>query len=561
MPRQHDELNTGNLAAARRQDRLWWLCLATYLLFGVIARIQYRGPSSTSQDNQQIAQRTLDRLSLLLSPEQNSHPGGSSENVLFQQRLTKQLTDLGLEATAMPFETDEVAMSNIIARVPGRAGRHPIVFATHYDSCRFGPGAADAGVCVASLVEMAAELMTWQDRSECWLIFTDGEERPQDNAEGLRGAIALLAGEQTENLPWGDKVPFVVSLDARGNRGCALLYETDIHNLASMQLATRILPRPLVTSSLMVNVYRQLPNGTDFTVYKNAGWSGWNFALIDGTEHYHQPSDTIENLSQGSAIHFAKIAIAAARGLSELDDQQLDRVFNSTPATFFDLLGQLIVIYPASWDKWLLLVGIVLFAVCLQAAAKRTGGSVARELRQLVFLLLQMAVQVALLSAVGYLLSKFMQVSGLLPRRFVPGGEWLAQVYLFAPSLWMCIWAKYRLVNVPTSTFLLAFSAASLLLAGLMLWLLPGGAYLAIVGGIWFGIHSYFSRHLPTAGGVILQSLLPALLLAPTFVLLVLALGPAAGGPITLVASLILLPTLAAFAGQPAGNIDPKRLH
>ena len=53
----------------------------------------------------------------------------------------------------------------------------PLVLATHYDSVSAGPGAADAGSCVAALLETARALQHGGPyRRPVYLLITDGEE-------------------------------------------------------------------------------------------------------------------------------------------------------------------------------------------------------------------------------------------------------------------------------------------------------------------------------------------------------------------------------------------------
>ena len=54
-----------------------------------------------------------------------------------------------------------------------------------------------------------------------------------------------------------------------------------------------------VTSSMFYEIYRTLPNDTDFTVFKRAGIPGVNFAYIENSQHYHRPQDNQANLEPG----------------------------------------------------------------------------------------------------------------------------------------------------------------------------------------------------------------------------------------------------------------------
>lgn len=532
--------SVSGLKSQRSRETTWWLCFSLYALIAIAAWFAYRGPRYSGQAAA-TADRTIETLRKLIGPEQLTHPGGSEANIAFRHRLVAELESNGLDVTLAPFEDAGVELATVVARSSGKKPARPIVFATHYDSCRFGPGASDAGVCVAALVETAKVVATESDH-EMWFLFTDGEERGSDKVDGLRGALNFVSSGKS---PWGAaESPFVISFDARGNRDSVLLYETDRKNLASIRLAASALPRPLVTSSLMVNVYDQLPNGTDFTVYKHVGWQGWNFALISGAEHYHQPSDTVENLNPRSAAHFTQHGIQAARIFDQLGNEQLKQLNESEPATFFDILGQFVIIYPTTWD-W----GLLPAAICLASIAAVTRGCLLRKK----FALAARLVASVLLNAVAgalicYLASAALQFTELLPRRFVDGGELIAQAYLLIAATWMVTYARRALSDISIDVCLVALAFGSAGVGAVMLFVLPGGAYLAIWSSIWVAILAILSPFMGHRTQSLLVSSLPSVLLAPSYVLLVRALGPAAGAPIGGAVALLLVPTLVAFA-------------
>ena len=64
------------------------------------------------------------------------------------------------------------------------------------------------------------------------------------------------------------------------------------------QMASAV-PYPLATS-FSDDVYRRMPNKTDFTIFRKAGYSGLNFAFFADGRHYHNPLDSLQNLDLGS---------------------------------------------------------------------------------------------------------------------------------------------------------------------------------------------------------------------------------------------------------------------
>ena len=74
-----------------------------------------------------------------------------------------------------------------------------------------------------------------------------------------------------------------------------------------------------VANSLSYEIYKRLPNDTDLTVFKHAGYSGLNFAFIEGVINYHHATDTLQNLNRGSLQHQGDYAVELARWFGNVD--------------------------------------------------------------------------------------------------------------------------------------------------------------------------------------------------------------------------------------------------
>ena len=91
-----------------------------------------------------------------------------------------------------------------------------MLLAAHYDSVPAGPGAGDDGVGVASVLEIARVLRQLPAlRHPIILLIDEGEEA------GLLGARLFVAEH-----PAARTVRAVVNLDARGDSGPSLMFET-----------------------------------------------------------------------------------------------------------------------------------------------------------------------------------------------------------------------------------------------------------------------------------------------------------------------------------------------
>ena len=130
--------------------------------------------------------------------------------------------------------------------------------------------------------------------------------------EGLLGASAFVAQH-----PWAKKRNGVYTDEARGNGGPVWMFETSEQNGRLIREFAKAAPHPF-TSSLLYEIYRLLPNETDFAVFKRAGLEGFNFAFINGVTHYHTMLDNIENIDKRSLQHHGYYALALTRHFGNL---------------------------------------------------------------------------------------------------------------------------------------------------------------------------------------------------------------------------------------------------
>jgi hypothetical protein len=223
--------------------------------------------------------------------------------------IRARLEALGLSvgSSAHPPITDELGhtypIENVVASIPGRSGAS-LMLVSHFDSSpkkrpaegEGSRGAGDDGYGVATMLEIAELLARSKEplANGVRFLFTDAEET------GLWGA-RLEVTQRPETLRG---VNFVIDLEARGIRGPALMFETGPANEASLDLYAHA--RRRFAYSFAVDVYRRMPNGTDFTVFLGAGYPGLNFAVIEDLSYYHTPRDEPANVSLGSLQHYGE---------------------------------------------------------------------------------------------------------------------------------------------------------------------------------------------------------------------------------------------------------------
>ncbi|MGW8566101.1 M28 family peptidase [Isoptericola sp. NPDC055881] len=299
------------------------------------------------------------------------HPHGTAAAAAVRDQIVADLRDLGLD----PDVTEGVGMSgrlgdqsrvaattNVVATIKGTDSTGPVFLVAHYDSAEVSHGANDDGAGVATLLETARALGAGAPlRNDVVLVFTDAEEACLCGAEAFAHADPRAAGGGV-----------VVNVEARGSSGPAIMFETSDGNAALVDAYAKV-PYP-VGSSLAVEVYRILPNDTDFSPFLDdpAGrFTGLNSAYIDGSATYHAPQDTPERMSLASLQHHGSNALALARELGNGDAAALAEPA-ADDATYFPLPGRVLARYPGSL-VWPLAIVAVLAVGALAVVLARRG--------------------------------------------------------------------------------------------------------------------------------------------------------------------------------------------
>jgi hypothetical protein len=305
----------------------------------------------------------------------SAHPIGSPSNAAVRDRLVAELTALGftVEVARGPVANGYgrrpaasfAFVENIVARKAGREGGPALVLMSHYDARWHAPGAGDAGSGVATVLEAARALGQTPLARDLLVVFTDGEE------VGLLGAQRWVAA-----LPERADIGLLLNFEARGTSGPAFMFETSPGNGALIAAAAASLRRP-TAQSLGYEVYRRMPNDTDFSVVKAAGIQGLNFAPIGTLFDYHSPTDTPANFDPATLQQQGEYAVALARrfGSAALPLAPADDV------VFFDLLGRRLVSFPLGLGHALTLAAGLLLAQLgwrLRRSGRLSGGDAAR---------------------------------------------------------------------------------------------------------------------------------------------------------------------------------------
>jgi hypothetical protein len=283
---------------------------------------------------------------------QSPHPVGSPENARVREYLVRELVSLGPEVQIqqMPswnaWTNERVVLQNIVARFKGTGGTHALMLLCHYDSVPGGPGAGDDGAGVAAVLESLRAIRAGPPLlNDLIVLITDAEEAK------LLGAQAFVAEH-----PWLNDVGLVMNFEARGYGGPVLLMQTGHQNGWLVREFARAAPHPF-GSSFAEDVFRRMPNDTDFTIFRNAGKTGLNFAFFKGLRYYHTDQDTIANLDERSLQHHGSYCLSLARHFGNLNlDQTTDRDY-----VFFNIFGSVFLYYPLGWSVPISVASSVVF--------------------------------------------------------------------------------------------------------------------------------------------------------------------------------------------------------
>ena len=401
------------------------------------------------------------------------HPVGSPEHARVRAYLAGELRRLGLEVREQSTTSVLAAapgaragtVHNVLGRMRGTASTGAVLLMAHYDAVPGSYGAADDGAGVVAILEALRALRAGPaPRNDVMVVFSDAEE------VGLMGAAAFEAQD-----PWARDVGVVLNFEGRGRTGPVLMFQTSPGNGRLVSIAAGAVRHP-AGSSLMVDVYRRLPNDTDLSVFLRAArdYPGLNFSFVGGHTHYHTPLDRFEELNPATLQHHGEYALGLARAFGAADLRRLE----SPDHVYFDLPVVGMVHYPFGWALPIAVLAVLATAGVVVVAARRrllTAGGVALGFGLFVL-------SVALAVAIAMLGWKAVSAAR-------PGLGWILQGDAYNADWWLLTFAG--LVGAATLAVYALFrrraTAASLAVGPLLVWAalalytgvaMPGASYL-----------------------------------------------------------------------------------
>lgn len=339
------------------RQRSWWLvAVVVGLLLAMASTHRLTEPPQVraqNADGQFDAGRAKARLARVLGDEA-PHPADTIASDGVRERLIAQLRAMGLQPRVDDrfncnglFKQRGVACArvrNVLVTVGPADGKH-LLINSHYDSVPVGPGAADAGIGVATMLEVAGLLQDQQLARPVTFLFNEGEEL------GLNGARAFLDGD-----PLAARVDSLINLEARGVRGPVNMFETSVPNAAAVRVFQEAVDRP-VANSLAVSAYRQLPNYTDVNSFEERGWLTLNLAPMGNETRYHSPGDDLGALDLATLQHMGDQTLALAHRLAGAPlPTQVQR-----DLLFMDVAGRALITLPMAAGVTMIAALVLLF--------------------------------------------------------------------------------------------------------------------------------------------------------------------------------------------------------
>jgi hypothetical protein len=303
--------------------------------------------------NEFSATRAHNLLKVLLA-ENKPHPVGSQQNKIVKNRITAELDRLNIawqeQATwACAHKYNGCAfVENIIATIPGNSSDSYIALMAHYDSVPMSPGAGDDGAGVAAILESARALaLEAPFQHSIMLLFTDAEEMGLIGAEGFY-----------KQHPLAKQIKLLLNFEGTGTTGQSMILRTTDANKLMLDALVSETSNPF-GFSFANEIFKRMPNDTDFSVVQRSGIAGIDFAFAGERSHYHTPNDSVDNIDLNTIQHHGENMLPLVRLLAndDLDDLGEHVVYGG-------MYGQWIQ-WASSYSDYLIIACALLFLIAL----------------------------------------------------------------------------------------------------------------------------------------------------------------------------------------------------
>lgn len=346
--------------------------MAIIATFGISSFIGYNSMKPTNP-NYEDKGRTNINLQMEhienIAKEPHSVMNPEAKNKV-KEYIVSELNKLDVDIKTYKYENikeninnTEVDIENIYGEIKGEEESY-IMLVTHYDSAdakkgRYSQsegslGAADAGYGVSTILETLRVIKenNPQMKNGIKVLFTDAEEY------GMLGAKEAVKNDEIFK-----DVNFLINLEARGTDGPAIMFETSPNNTAVMDLYEKT--NTPFTYSITPEIYRVLPNYTDFTEFLAKGITGINISVLDGFENYHTKNDSPEFVNKQSMQHYGDQVVPIVEEFVTNEKYSNPESLKSNSDSIFFNFGSKLIRYSKTFNIALLLVIVIgLIFIC-----------------------------------------------------------------------------------------------------------------------------------------------------------------------------------------------------
>ncbi|XP_046900722.1 endoplasmic reticulum metallopeptidase 1-like [Hypomesus transpacificus] len=351
---------------------------------------------STGEFNAVRARRHLERITSV-----GPRPVGSHENeVLTVEYLLEQIEHVRSESAAGPhrltvdvqrptgsFSIDFLGgftsyydrVSNIAVRLEPKTGAQHFMLANcHFDSVANSPGASDDAVSCAVMLEVLHSLanLTTPLRHGVIFLFNGAEENVLQASHGF-----------ITQHPWAQQVRAFINLEAAGVGGKEVVFQTGPENPWLVQAYVHAAKHPFA-SVVGQEVFQSgvIPSDTDFRIYRDFGnIPGIDLAFIENGFIYHTKYDTADRILTDSIQRAGDNILAVLKHLAMSEELADSSAYRHGNMVFFDLLGVVVVAYPARVGAILNYMTAAATFVYLGRKAARPASLGGRYVRELAY--------------------------------------------------------------------------------------------------------------------------------------------------------------------------------
>lgn len=289
--------------------------------------------------------QVLEDLRILAADDMEGRETGTDGNARARAYIIERLQELGIEPVGDSYEHSftftsrdnggaEMTGVNILARIPGTfGGEHTMVVTAHYDheGMRGGQtwnGADDNASGVAGALAIAEAFTRNTPDHDVIIAIVDAEEK------GLQGARAFVANPP---VPL-ETIAFNLNLDMLAMSDERILWAVGTYHYPALTpIVEEVAARASVSMPMGYDEPTSVPGGdwtnlTDSGAFHAVGIP-FIYLGVDFHPHYHQPTDTYENMTLDffvdavrASVDFALTADVRLPVIAEAEPRQAPRV-------------------------------------------------------------------------------------------------------------------------------------------------------------------------------------------------------------------------------------------